>query len=201
MERGSCQTTNQKVSAGTVQMNYRPVSNLGFISKIGGKVTLQQFTEHCNKSNLLPEYQSVYRKHHSCKTSLVKLVNDILWGMENQSVTAVGLLDLSAAFNTVNHDLLLEVLEMQFGITGWGRQWHHNYLKPRKFKVEIGQEKYKTRQLDLCVPQGGIQGAFLFITCASALDDEIDNLIPNRFADDHSVRKMFKVTRLDHKDK
>ena len=58
------------------------------------------------QNSLLPEYQSVYGKHCSCETSLVKLVNDILWGMENQSVTAVVTLDLSAAFNTVVHDLL-----------------------------------------------------------------------------------------------
>ena len=55
--------------------------------------------EHCNQNSLLPEYQSAYRKEHSCKTSLVKLVNDILWGMVNQVVTSVVILDLSAAFN------------------------------------------------------------------------------------------------------
>ena len=119
--------------------------------------------------------------------------------MENQSVTSVVILNLSTAFDTVDHDLL-EVLENQFGITGSARQWYHNYLKPRKFKVEIGQEKYKTRQLEFSVPQGSIQGAFLFITYASTLDDLIDNLILNGFADDHSVRKTFKLTRLDHTD-
>ena len=107
-----------KISTGTDETNYRPVSNLGFISKIGEKVTLEQFTKHCNRNSLLPEYQSAYRKNHSCKTSPIKLVNDILWGMEKQLVTAVVILDLSAAFNVVDHDLLLEVLEKQFGITG-----------------------------------------------------------------------------------
>ena len=87
-------------------MNYRPVNNLDFMSKIVEKVILERLTEHCNKNSLLPEYQSVYRKHHSYDASLVKLVNDVLWGMENQSVTAVVILDLSAAFDTVDHDLL-----------------------------------------------------------------------------------------------
>ena len=67
--------------------------------------------KHCSQTSLLPEYQSVYRKEHGCKASLVKLVNDILWGMENQLVTVVVRLDLSAAFYTVNHDLLLDVPE------------------------------------------------------------------------------------------
>ena len=107
----------KQVSAGTVKMNYRPVSNLAFISKIVEKVALEQFTEHYSKSSLLSGYQSVYRKHHSCETSLVKLVNGILWEMENQSVTVVVILDLSAACGTVDQYLLLEVLEKQFGIT------------------------------------------------------------------------------------
>ena len=74
---------------------------------------LDQLNSHCQEYNLVPEYQSAYRKRHSCETSLVKLVNDILWNMENQLVTAIVILDLSAAFNTVDHDLLLEVLGKQ----------------------------------------------------------------------------------------
>ena len=62
--------------------NYRLVSNLGFISQVVEKVTLTQFTKHCDENRLLPAYQSAYRRNHSCKTSLVKLLDDILWGME-----------------------------------------------------------------------------------------------------------------------
>ena len=99
------------MSLGTTMTNYRPVSNLQFISKTVERITLDQFTQHCNSNSLLPDYQSAYRKYYSCGTSLVKLVNDILWAMEKQLVTVVVILDLSAAFNTVDHDLLLEVLE------------------------------------------------------------------------------------------
>ena len=56
-------------------------------------------------------------KTHSCETSLIKLVDDLLWAIEKQLVTAVMILDLSAAFNAVDHDLLLEVLEKRFGVT------------------------------------------------------------------------------------
>ena len=122
---------------GTTLTNYRPVSNLQFISKIVEKVTLDQFTQHCNRNSLLLNYQSAYRQHHSCETSLVKLVNDILWAMEKQLVTVVVILDLSAAFDTVDHDLLLEVLESRFGIVGTARKWYTSYLKPRSFKVSI----------------------------------------------------------------
>ena len=97
------QSLVKKQSGGQVKTNYRPVRNLGFISKVVEKVTLEQCMEHCNQNSLLPEYQSTYRKHHSCETSLVKLVNDILWGIENQLVSAVVILDLCAEFDTVDH--------------------------------------------------------------------------------------------------
>ena len=121
--------------------------------------------------------------------------------MEDQPLTAVVILDLSAAFNTVDHDLLLEVVEKWFGITGSARLWYQNYLKPRKFKVAIGQKKSETRQLDFSVPQGSIQGTFLFITYASTIEDIVDQLTLNGCADDHSAGKTFRSSRLDHKEK
>ena len=90
--------------------------HLQFISKVIEKCTLNQLTDHCNKHNLLPEYQSAYRKYYSCKTSLLKLVNDGLWAIENKLITAVTVMDLSAAFDTVSHELLLPVLRERFGI-------------------------------------------------------------------------------------
>ena len=191
----------KKKSLGTLNSNYRPVSNLSFISKIIENVTLEQFNTHCQENSLVPEYQSAYRKNHSCKTSLVKLVNDILWNMDRQLVTSIVILDLSAAFDTVDHDLLLDVLEARFGITGTARKWYESYLKPRKFRVAIGKEKSQPRQLDYSVPQGSIQGAFLFIAYASTLEEIVDTKLElNGFADDHSVRRAFKPSKLDHKE-
>ena len=192
----------KKKSLGTTMTNYRPVSNLQFISKIVEKVTLDQFTLHCNKNSLLPNYQLTYRKYYSCETSLVKLINDILWAMEKQLVTVVVILDISAAFDTVNHDLLLEILEKQYGIVGTARQWYTSYLKPRMFKVGIRGTTSQPRQLDYSVPQGSIQGAFLFIAYASTLDLVVQpsGLELNRFMDDHSVCTTLKPSKLDHKE-
>ena len=66
---------------------------------------LQQFSEHLNKYNLLPNYQSAYRKNYSCETALIKLFDDLSWAMEKQQVTAIVAIDLSAAFDTVDHDI------------------------------------------------------------------------------------------------
>ena len=104
----------KSLSKGTIKTNYRPVSNLSFISKIVEKCTLEQFTWHCNKYDLLPSYHSAYRKFHGCETSLVKLVNDLLWAMENKQVTSVVILDLTAAFDTIDHELILHILHNRF---------------------------------------------------------------------------------------
>ena len=68
------------------------------------------------ENNLLPGYQSVYREHFSCETALVKLIDDILLNMEGQELTALVAIDLSASFNTVDHDVLLDVLNNRFGL-------------------------------------------------------------------------------------
>ena len=122
---------------GTTHSNYRPVSNLPFISKVVERCTLQQFTPHCDNHTLLPHFQITYGKHHGCETSLLKLTNDILWGMEKQQVTSMIILDLSAAFDTVDHELLLKVLKHKFGVTDMDLEWYKNYLILRKFKVSI----------------------------------------------------------------
>ena len=122
--------------------------------------------------------------------------------MEKQLVTVVVILDLSAAFDTVDHDLLLEVLENRFGIAGTARKWYTSYLKPRSFKVSIRGLTSQPRQLEYSVPQGSIQGTFLFIAYASTLDLVVqpNGLELNGFADDLSIRTTFRPSKLDHKE-
>ena len=77
--------------------------------------TIQQI---CDDYNLLLEYQFACRKHYSHETSLLRLINDILWNMENKLVTAVTILDLLAAFNKWIMTYLIKVLHNKFGIDG-----------------------------------------------------------------------------------
>ena len=74
------------------------------------KCVLMQFNAHCEENHLMPSYQSAYRPNQSCEAALLKVTNDILWSLEKQQVMAMMALDLSAAFDTVDHDMLLEVL-------------------------------------------------------------------------------------------
>ena len=94
---------------------------------------LQQCLDHAESNNLIPDYQSAYRPFHSCETSLLELVNNILVGMENPKITALVVMDLPAALNTVPHYGLLEVLNCKFGLEGTTVQWIKNYLRPRFF--------------------------------------------------------------------
>ena len=74
---------------------------------------LQQFNAHCEANLLMPDYQSAYRTSYNCETAITRLVNDIPWAMENQNVAALSAIDLSAAFDTVDHNTLLEVLKVK----------------------------------------------------------------------------------------
>ena len=103
-------------------------------------------------------------------------------------------LDLLAAFDTVDHDLLLDVLETICGVTDNTKQCYHIYLKSRNFRVIIDKDKSEPRQLDNAVPQGSIQDAFPFISYASTLDEIVKDLTLNGFANDHSVNENFKLS-------
>ena len=149
--------------------NYRPVSNLSFLSKIHEKCALLQFNNHCTVNNLLLDYQLAYREHFSCETALVKLMDDILWNMEAQEITAVVAIDLYVAFDTVDHDVLLDVLNNRFGLDGNNQDWIDSYLRCRKFKVSIGQSYSEEIDVKFSVLQGSIFGPVLYSTYASTL--------------------------------
>ena len=108
--------------------NYRPVSNLNFISKLLESAVLLQIQKHLYNLNLLSQYQSSYWANFSTETLLLKLMDDILKGMESQEVTALVALDLSAAFDTVDHNLLLVILKSHFGIDVIPLAWIRSYL-------------------------------------------------------------------------
>lgn len=105
------------IDANTLK-NYRPVSNLPFISKALEKVVDVQLGNHLSQTNLHEKYQSAYRKFYSTETALLKVQNDIVNSLDQNDVIILVMLDLSAAFDTIDHKTLLNCLERQFGIAG-----------------------------------------------------------------------------------
>jgi hypothetical protein len=179
--------------------NYRPVSNLGFLSKVLEKVALSQFMNHSNDNQLMPDYQSAYRQHYSCETALVKMMDDLLWSMERQTVTALVAVDLSAAFDTVDHDILLSVLHHKFGISNSALEWFDSYLRPRRCKVKVGEKFSTVRNLPFSVPQGSCMGPVLYLAYASTLQNAVPQTVDlHGYADDHAMKLTFNPNdRLD----
>ena len=98
--------------------NFHPVSGLPFLSKVIEKVVSQQLTHHVTASNLNEQYQSAYRRQHNTETALLKIMNDLLMVADNQQLALMAFLDLSAAFDTVDHSMLSSRLQSMFGVSG-----------------------------------------------------------------------------------
>ena len=178
-----------------IRPNYRLVSNLPFISKVAERGMLLQISQHCDDFNLQPDYQSAYRANYSCETAVLRISNNILWAFEKQSVVSLVAIDLSAAFDTVDHTILLGIPNNKFGITEQALKWFNSYLCPRSFKVVIDNKHYsKEQSLEVSIPQASCVEANIFNLYCSPLQDVIpSDLHLSSFAEDHSVRKEFKV--------
>ena len=187
-----------------IPSNYRPVSNLSYISKIVEAAAISQLQNHLQINGLFPEYQSAYRKHFSCETAVLKLHNDVLWAMEQGELYYLVCTDLSAAFDTVDHRVLLDLLKKSFGVTGVCLQWFRSYLENRQFKVSVGKEFSELKTINYSVPQGSKGGPDLFVIYSSSLQhviDKSDNIEINAYADDHNFGKSFKPNRTGEAEK
>jgi hypothetical protein len=118
--------------------NYRPVSNLCFVSKVLEKVVASRILTHIDSSNASNPFQSAYRKLHSTETALLKIHNDILTAMDKGKVTALTLLDLSAAFDTIDHSILFQRLCGWYGLDGTVICWLKSYLTNRCQRIKLG---------------------------------------------------------------
>ncbi len=100
------------------RVNYRPISNLPFLSKILEKVVSSQLYSFLEKNYICEDFQSGYRPSHSTETALVRVTNDLLLSSDQGFISLLVLLDLSAAFDTIDHNILLNRLENSVGISG-----------------------------------------------------------------------------------
>ena len=153
--------------------NYRPVSNLSFLSKILEKVVKAQLDQHLSQHSLYAKWQSAYRAHHSTETALLRVHNDIMISLDKQKEVVLVLLDLSAAFDTLDHDVLLHGLEYRFGISGTFLQWFRSYLSERRQCVSVGSFMSGLSLLICGVPQGSVLGPILFTLYTSPLEEII----------------------------
>ena len=118
----------KKIGLSVIFKNFRPVLNLSYASKLIECVVSQQLIEFTKESGMVEPLQSAYRSQHSTETALLKVKADILHAMDNQKVTCLIILDLSMAFDTVSHSLLLNRLKFRFGLGGTIIEWLKSYL-------------------------------------------------------------------------
>ncbi len=148
--------------------NYRPVSLLPFIAKTLERVVLNQLSSFLSKHNRLDANQSGFRRGHSTETALLSVTEALRIAKADSKSSILILLDLSAAFDTVNHPILMTTL-LSLGITGIPLHWFESYLNGRSFKVAWGGEASTEHQLVTGVPQGSALGPLLFSTYTTSL--------------------------------
>ncbi len=134
-----------------------------FPSKILEKFVLTQLQSHLMSNNILEKFQSGFKSQHSMETALLKVVNYIWLETDKGSAVALVLLDLSSAFDMVDHNILISRLESCVGLQGKVLKWFQYFLTNRSLSVSIGQHSSSSHQLACGVPQGSILAPVLFL--------------------------------------
>ena len=141
--------------------SFRPVSNLTFLSNIIENVILDQLLGYLMTVRVFPDNQSAYRRLYSTETIMCSVVNDLLVMMDEGKCGVLILLDLSAAFDTVVHNILLKDCR-SIGIEGQALVYLESYLKDRTYCVQVGDSFSNIKHLERGVPQGSVLGPILF---------------------------------------
>jgi hypothetical protein len=175
--------------------NFRPVSNLAYLSKLLERVAASRLLEHMSIHKLHEVFQSSYKQFHSAETALLKIQSDILTALDDQKCVLLIMLDLSAAFDTIDHPTLLNRLKSVLGISGKALKWFASYMSGRTQSVLINGMESSLWKLIYGVPQGSVLGPILFIIYTSPLGKILRDLgISYHFyADDSQIYISFKI--------
>ena len=176
--------------------NYRPISNLQFLSKLIERVAVSRITEYMTDNKLHEPLQSAYRAFSSTETALIKVQNDIRMMIDDKKAVILVLLDLSAAFDTVDHNLLLSLMMNRLSIGGIVSDWLKSYLSERSQTVSIGDVFSLAATLIFGVPQGSVLGPILFTIYTLPIGDiaRTHGLNVHFYADDTQLYMAFDPT-------
>ena len=157
-----------------IKKNYRPISNLAFLGKVIERAAIKQYVDYLTVNELFARSQSAYRQYHSTETALLRVCDDILRSLDKpHGEVILVLLDLTAAFDTIDHALLLQRLRQRCGIGGKVLQWFESYLHQREQSVLINTSKSNPLTMEWGIPQGSIGGPILFVSYTAPVEDII----------------------------
>lgn len=166
--------------------NYRPVSILSIFSKIFERLMHNRLMSFIDANNLLYKYQFGFRKAHGTDLALITLVDKISSALDSGNYVLGVFLDLSKAFDTVDHNILLSKMHL-YGIRGIAHNWFKSYLDSRSQYVVFNDAKSDTSYIRCGVPQGSILGPLLFLLYVNDLVNISANILPILFADDTNL--------------
>ena len=131
-------------------------SNLPYLSKLIDKVITIQLVEHMRQNTIMEKFQSAYKAHHSTENALLRVYNDVMFNIERGNGTVLVLLDLSAAFDTIDHQNIFHILEHSLDITDSALALMKSYLDGRQLCVQIDGVISEFAELVCGVPQGSV---------------------------------------------
>ena len=166
--------------------NYRPISLLSVFSKIIERLMYNRLSILINKHKFFNKYQFGFRNNHSTFMALIILIENLLTALDNGNCAVGIFLDFQKAFDTVDHNILLDKLHW-YGIRGTAHEWFCSYLHNRKQSAIFNGYESEYKLLKCGVPQGSILGPLLFLVYINDLPSVSDLFMPILFADDTNL--------------
>ena len=166
--------------------NYRPISVIPVIAKVFESMVHGQLYEYLGRNKILSEEQTGFRPNRSTQDALLRAIDDWKSALDSGQIVAAVMIDLSKAFDSINHNLLLKKLHA-YGVQGVELAWFSNYLTERKQRVVMNGVPSQWAEISTGVPQGSILGPLLFVIFVNDLPSVVEECTVNLYADDTAL--------------